>query len=257
MKLPSTLFWRRLVVLMLFLLGSSALLAQDEPIEQTPQDLSLLFKGYLNEGGADKGNYFIFSYPINAGDQIIATVLCELTADGLCPVDPALTIFSPRIDGLLERQQWYNDDNPNVGDCVDYQSSQVTFEAPVSGDYEFDIENLAPRSGPFSLEILGSTAPQTSLILSPKSLAATGATGQPDAAALAAATAPAQTFPTLTFKGVLVGAGGTWDWQRTYNVLINSGDNINTTLTCDEHNDRRSLDPYLRVTYTDSDEHLH
>lgn len=54
MKLPSTLFWRRLVVLMLFLLGSSALLAQDEPIEQTPQDLSLLFKGYLNEGARTK-----------------------------------------------------------------------------------------------------------------------------------------------------------------------------------------------------------
>ncbi len=180
-----------------------------------------------------------------------------MTADGLRPVDPALTIFTPRIAGLLERQQWYNDDSPNVGDCVDYQSSQVTFEAPVSGDYEFVIENLAPRSGPFSLEILGSTAPQTSLILSPKSLAATGATGQPDAAALAAATASAQTFPTLTYKGALTGTGSSFDWQESHYILVNNGDTISATLTCDEHNSVRGINPYLRVTYTDTDEHLH
>ena len=163
MKLRATCSWRWFCALALCLLSGSALLAQEEPAEQTPQIVTVLFKGVLNDGDDSEGNYAIFNIAINAGDQITATALCEMAANGLRPLDPALTISTPQVAGALERKQWYNDDSGAVSSCVDYHSSQISFEAPVSGDYEFVIENLAGRSGPFSLEILGSTAIQLDL----------------------------------------------------------------------------------------------
>ena len=168
MKLRTIRSWRWLCVLALCLLSSGTLLAQEELAEQPSEIAPLLFEGTLNDGNDTEGNNAVFKITVNAGDQIIATALCEMADDGLRHIDPALTVYAPQDEESLERLQWYNDDSDTVSDCVDYRSSQVTFEAPVSGDYEFLIENLASRSGPFSLEILGSTAVQIELDLAPR-----------------------------------------------------------------------------------------
>ena len=257
MKLRTVHIWRGFCALAFCLLGSSALLAQEELAEQTPEIVSLLFKGALAESNADGDSHFIFSVAINAGDQIVATVLCEMAADGLRPIDPALTVSSPQVAGSLERWQWYNDDNPTVSDCVDYHSSLISFEAPISGDYEFVIENLASRSGPFSLEIMGSTALQSGVNLGPRgeeTLVERGADKRTEVLALSAATA---SNALLSFRGTLVGTGGDLESERVYEILLNDGDTIVAKLTCDEYRNVRPLDPYLRVIYTDSDNHFH
>ena len=167
MRLRATHSWRWLCALALCLLSSSALFAQEEPAEQAPEMTPLLFEGTLNDGNDTEGNNVVFHIAINAGDQITATALCEMAADGFRLIDPALTVSAPQMDDAQERQQWYNDDTTELSACVDYHSAQVSFEAPVSGDYRFVVENLASRSGPYSLEILGSTALQTELDLAP------------------------------------------------------------------------------------------
>ena len=279
MKIHSSRIWWGFGLLTLLilssstLLGSSALLAQstgsaqDDALaqeqDQYPYDLTVLFSGSLSEESAERGNYFLFHYPVKSGDIITITVLCEAADDGLRPIDPALTVNAPLVEGSPERWQWYNDDSPEISECVEYHSSQLQFEAPISGEYEIVVENLADRGGPFSLEISGSTAPQSTLILKPKfgaTLAASGVTDAPGAMALVAgkpSSAFAQMTTTLTFKGALTGAGSSFDWQESHNILANNGDTISATLTCDEHNSVRGIDPYLRVTYTDTDEHLH
>ena len=189
MKLRVTHSWCWFCALALCLLSSGALFAQEEPAEQAPEIVPLLFEGTLNDGNDSEGNNAVFNIAINAGDQIIATALCEMAADGLRHIDPALTVYAPQAENSLERLQWYNDDSDTVSDCIDYRSSQVSFEAPVSGDYEFLIENLASRSGPFTLEILGSTAIQIEVDLAPpvvdeEVLVESGADEPPELAAL-------------------------------------------------------------------------
>ena len=242
-----------LCVLALCLLSSSTLLAQDDPVEQAPQAAPLLFEGMLNDGDDSEGNHVIFDIALNAGDQITATALCEMAADGHRLIDPALTVSAPQIDDTQERLQWYNDDNDTVTDCVDYRSSQISFEAPVSGDYEFVIENLASRSGPFSLEILGSTALQTELDLAPSAgdeelLVESGAEEPPEIVALAAdqedLAATASSTTTVTFTGTLSETGGPI-YYRYYDILANEGDNIVLKLICDEHDGGRPLDPFI------------
>ncbi len=257
MKLRATYSW--LCVLLFCFLSSSALLAQDEPADQTSQDISLLFRGTLNDNDADEGNYAIFNIALNAGDQITATALCEMAADGHRLIDPALTVSAPQADDTQERQQWYNDDNDTVSDCVDYSSSLVSFEAPVSGDYEFVIENLANRSGPFSLEILGSTVIQTELDLAPpvgdeELLVESGAEEPPEIVALAAdqedLAAIASSTNTITFTGTLGPSNGETipDWHD-YWIDLDKDDSIVAVMTCEQDYDSRPLDPKLEVLY--------
>ena len=264
MKLRATYSWLWLCVLLFCFLSSSALLAQDEPADQTSQDILLLFRGTLNDNDADEGNYAIFSIALNAGDQITAIALCEAAADGARLIDPALTVSAPQMDDAQERQQWYNDDTIELSDCVDYHSAQVSFEAPVSGDYRFVVENLASRSGPFSLEILGSTALQTELDLAPPAgdeelLVESGAEEQPAVVALAADQQDLDAIAssaTVTFTGTLGGVGGELAYERTHEILLNGGDEIVAKLICDDRGGGRFLDPALSVSYTNSDDEL-
>lgn len=146
--------WWWFCILVFCLLGSSALLAQ-----QAPDAGPLVFDGTL--GGRDSSRSEATHYVnINAGDQITANAICALNEDDLRPIDPKLYIYAPRGAGSQEREEWVDDDNTNVSACFAYRSSQIIFEAPLTGEYKFLIKNLATRSGPYRLEIIGSTASQ-------------------------------------------------------------------------------------------------
>ena len=257
MKLCATQGWRWLCILVLCLLGSSALLAQDEPADQTSQDNSLLFKGTLNSRNAEEGNTATFHVVLNAGDRITATALCEAAADGYRLIDPALTVHAPDDSGNYRLVQWYNDDSDAVANCIDYSSSHLGFEAPVSGEYRFVVENLAARSGPFSLEVLGSTAIQTQLDIAPPApdddaLVESGADEPAEAVALAAAQGV-----TLSFTGVLTGSDAAPNNERTYEIQLNSDDAVSARLVCDEYSESRPLHPKLQVDFTDSENTEH
>ena len=112
----------------------------------------LVYQGTL--GAKNSGHRDVTHYVnINAGDQITANAICAVADDGYRRIDPKLYIYAPQGS-----TSWNDDDNRNVPDCVSYRSAQIIFTAPVSGRYRFLIENLANRSGPYRLEILGSTA---------------------------------------------------------------------------------------------------
>ena len=265
MKLRTIRSWRWLCVLALCLLSSGTLLAQEELAEQPSEIAPLLFEGTLNDGNDTEGNNAVFKITVNAGDQIIATALCEMADDGLRHIDPALTVYAPQDEESLERLQWYNDDSDTVSDCVDYRSSQVTFEAPVSGDYEFLIENLASRSGPFSLEILGSTAVQIELDLAPPAgdeevLVESGADEQPELAALEApeedVEATVVVVQELLFSGLLAAKDDELRAQHSREIMLNASDEIVAELTCEEAFGSRWLDPSLSVTYTNEEDEV-
>ena len=266
MKLRATHSWCWFCALALCLLSSGALFAQEEPAEQAPEIVPLLFEGTLNDGNDSEGNNAVFNIAINAGDQIIATALCEMAADGLRHIDPALTVYAPQAEDSLERLQWYNDDSDTVSDCIDYRSSQVSFEAPVSGDYEFLIENLASRSGPFTLEILGSTAIQIGADLAPpvvdeEVLVESGADEPPELAALDAPQEDAEDgveatevgVQGLLFSGLLAAKDDESRAQRSYEIMLNAGDEIVAELTCEEAFGGRWVDPALFISYTDAE----
>ncbi len=267
MKLRVTHSCCLLCALALCLLSSGALFAQEEPAEQALEIVPLLFEGTLNDGNDSEGNNAVFNIAINAGDQIIATALCEMAADGLRHIDPALTVYAPQAEDSLERLQWYNDDSDTVSDCIDYRSSQVSFEAPVSGDYEFLIENLASRSGPFTLEILGSTAIQIGADLAPpvvdeEVLVESGADEPPELAALDAPQEDAEDgveatevgVQGLLFSGLLAAKDNESRAQRSYEIMLNAGDEIVAELTCEEAFGGRWIDPALFISYTDAED---
>ena len=181
--------------------------------------------------------------------------------------DPALTVYAPQDEESLERLQWYNDDSDTVSDCVDYRSSQVTFEAPVSGDYEFLIENLASRSGPFSLEILGSTAVQIELDLAPPAgdeeiLVESGADEEEELVALDASAdeegeesieATTVENQQLVFIGLLAAKDDELRAQHSREIMLNASDEIVAELTCEEAFGGRWIDPSLTISYSDSE----
>ena len=264
-----TPIWLWLCVLLLCFLSTGVLLAQDDLEESPAEPDPLLFAGTLNDGNATEGNNITFTIAINAGDQITATSLCEMADDGLRLIDPALTVYAPQGEDSLERLQWYNDDSDAVTDCVDYRSSQVVFEAPVTGDYEFLIENLAGRSGPFTLEILGSTAIQTQLDIAPEeldedALVEEGADEQEELVALDASTeedeenteAATVENQQLVYLGLFAAKDDVVNAMRSYEVTINAGDEVVAELTCQESFGSRWLDPNLTITFTNENDEV-
>ena len=258
LKQRTILPWLRFAVLCACLWSGGSLLAQEESVAASAATAPLLFTGTLNDGNANEGNQLSFTVAINAGDRITATALCEIASDGLRNVDPALTVYAPENEASLERLQWYNDDSDAVIDCVNYRSSRLSFEAPVSGDYEFIIENLAGRSGPFSLEIQGSSATQTRLDLFPEegmegALTDSGTRELDDSSALDADTADATgegpVLGELVFTGLLAAKEDAESASRSYEIQLNAGDEVVAELTCEEDLGSRWLDPSLTVSY--------
>ena len=248
MKIRTTYRWGWLAFMVLFTLCSSPLFAQDGAADQKSQDNTLLFKGTLNSRNAEEGNTATFHVVLNAGDRITATALCEAAADGYRLIDPALTVHAPDDSGSYGLTQWYNDDSDAVADCIDYSSSRLGFEAPVTGEYRFVVENLAARNGPFSLEVLGSTAIQTQLDIAPAE----------DGTAVVALAADEQDLTAaaqgviLSFTGVLTGSHAAPNNARTYAIQLNSDDAVSARLVCDEYSESRPLHPQLQVSFTDS-----
>ncbi|MCY4106014.1 MAG: LysM domain-containing protein [Chloroflexi bacterium] len=244
MKPRTILIW--FSVLLFSLLSSSTLLAQEDAVAQV-SSVPVLFEGTLSSRENTEGSHVTFFVTINAGDQISATALCEAAAeDGNRLIDPALTVFAPGEAGDNQRLQWYNDDEDSAIACVDYRSSFLTFEAPVSGDYEFMIENLANRDGPFSLEILGSTAIQADATPSPEPESETFLVESADEATDAIALT-STTTTTLTFSGTLAAAPNN---VATHEVDLVAGDHVVAQLVCTEHNGAYPLDPQLGASIT-------
>ena len=253
--------WLGCAALVFCLLSQSVILAQEESVAASVATAPLLFTGILNDGNASEGNQLSFTVTINAGDRITATALCEIANDGLRNVDPALTVYAPESEDSLERLQWYNDDSDAVIDCVNYRSSRLSFEAPVTGDYEFIIENLAGRSGPFSLEIQGSSAIQTRLDLAPEggvegALTDSSTSEFDDSTALDAERSDAtgagdgSVVEELVFSGLLAAKEDAESASRSYEIHLNAGDEVVAELTCEEDFGSRWLDPSLTVAYT-------
>lgn len=266
-----------LCLLWLFCLSGGAIFAQEEAVAQADGSEPLLFEGVLENGSdSDTGNHTItYHVAFNAGDRVTITALCEMAADGLRALDPALTVFAPEIEGQAERQQWYNDDSDEVTDCVEYRSSRVSFEAPFSGDYQIIIENLAAdRAGPFSLSVAGSTAEQ---ILAPAGgdestlVDADGgdevALEVEDGGEVVAVSDEAigddessvlkeievEIPESLTYSGILAAKDDPARAAATYEITLNAGDEISAELTCVENYEARTVDPMLTISYTDAD----
>ena len=239
-----------LSVLLLCFLSAGALFAQDELEESAAEPDPLLFTGTLNDGNDTEGNRLTFTITINAGDRITATALCEMSEDGIRLIDPALTVYAPQGEDSLERLQWYNDDSDAVIDCADYRSSRITFEAPVSGDYEFLIENLAGRSGPFSLEVLGSTAIQTQLDIAPEEPGELVALDTPTEEGGEGIEATNLENQQLVYLGLLAAKDDAARARRSYEIAINAGDEVVADLTCQETFGNRWLDPSLTISFT-------
>ena len=244
-RITQVVLW--LCILLLCSFSAGALFAQDELEETAAEPDPLLFTGTLNDGNDSEGNRMAFTITINAGDRITATALCEMSEDGIRLIDPALTVYAPQGEDSLERLQWYNDDSDAVIDCADYRSSQITFEAPVSGDYEFLIENLAGRSGPFSLEVLGSTAMQTQLDVAPEEPGELVALDTEGGENIEATTIEDQQ---LVYLGLLAAKDDALRAARSYEITINAGDEVVADLTCQETFGNRWLDPSLTISFT-------
>ena len=259
-----TFFKRNWVVLVgvltLCLFGVGGALAQ-ETIALGEEDQGLFFEGLLSDGNDSEGNQMIFEIAINEGDEIIATALCETDAEGLRPIDTTLSINAPQTDGSLEGLAWYNDDSDTVIECAAYRSSQISFIAPVSGVYEFVVENVSVRSGPFSLTVLGSTAEQLAM--------ASGGEAVADAEQLSDDTEqgvlsvveeePEDTggnlneIVPLSFYGQLASKNDPTAASEIHEVLLQEGDQVTADLICEDETGAQGIDPALSVYYVDDE----
>lgn len=117
--------------------------------------LDLSFTGTIASGA----QYDLYVIPLLAGEGVTATLVCDF--DGVSrPLDPVLSVFFPGSDSsdtvyadVYNDDGFGSDDDPNGVDCDAFDSSRVTFTAPVSGDYTFRADGFGSSTGPYILSV--------------------------------------------------------------------------------------------------------
>lgn len=117
--------------------------------------LDLSFSGSIASGA----QYDLYVVPLVAGESVTATLICDF--DGVSrPLDPVLSAYFPGTDSSNTIfAEAYNDDgfglddDPNGVDCDAFDSSRLSFIAPVAGDYTFRADGFGSSTGPYTLQI--------------------------------------------------------------------------------------------------------
>lgn len=117
--------------------------------------LDLSFSGNIASGA----QYDLHVVSLLAGENVTATLVCNF--DGVSrPLDPVLSVFFPGSDtsdtifaDVYNDDGFGSDDDPNGVDCDAFDSSRLSFSAPVTGDYTFRADGFGSSTGPYTLEI--------------------------------------------------------------------------------------------------------
>lgn len=104
--------------------------------------------------------YDLYTVDLIAGEQVTATLVCDEIAPGNRPLDPVLSAYFPGSDpSNTSNANVYNDDgfgaddDPSGVNCNAFQSSRITFGAPVTGTYTFRADGFGSATGPYTLRI--------------------------------------------------------------------------------------------------------
>ncbi|MBX3024192.1 hypothetical protein KF840_04700 [bacterium] len=105
--------------------------------------------------------YDLYTVPLQAGQVITATLVCDEIAPGDRPLDPVLSVFFPGGDpSSIASADLYNDDgfgqdDANNGvECNSFDSSRIRFLVPQTGNYVFRADGFGSATGPYTLDIL-------------------------------------------------------------------------------------------------------
>ncbi len=131
--------------------------------------LGIILIGAVSVSAADFGfsgdilsgaQYDLYTINLIAGENVVATLVCNEIAPGDRPLDPVLSVYFPGVDpSNTSFANFYNDDgfglddDPNGVNCNAFQSSRVQFTAPVTGTYTFRADGFGSATGPYSLVI--------------------------------------------------------------------------------------------------------
>jgi hypothetical protein len=100
--------------------------------------------------GAQFDTYVI---PVQAGDFINATLVCDEVAPGDRPLDPVLSLFLPGVPATdVQNSAAYSDDQGNQA-CNAFRSSLILFRAQIAGQYTFRADGFGSAIGPYTLTI--------------------------------------------------------------------------------------------------------
>lgn len=113
------------------------------------------FYGNITSGA----QYDLHTVSLLAGEQVTATLVCDF--DGVSrPLDPVLSAYFPGSDSsdtifadAYNDDGFGSDDDPNGVDCDAFDSSRLSFVAPVSGVYTFRADGFGSATGPYILSI--------------------------------------------------------------------------------------------------------
>ena len=117
-----------------------------------------VYRGTISTGA----QYDLYNIPLLAGQGVIGRLVCEELSPAQRPLDPVLSVYFPGVDpsdtvnaSIYNDDGFGGDDNPAEGvDCNAFDSSQVIFTAPVTGNYIFRADGFGSATGPYSLTIL-------------------------------------------------------------------------------------------------------
>jgi hypothetical protein len=120
-----------------------------------------VFSGNIASGP----QFDLHTIPLEAGSQIIATLVCDEIAPGDRPLDPVLSVYFPGSDpsdvinaDVFNDDGFGQDDFPEGVDCNAFDSSRVSFTAPVNGTYTFRADGFGSSTGPYTLTVIGGSA---------------------------------------------------------------------------------------------------
>ena len=117
-----------------------------------------VYRGTITTGP----QFDLYNIPLLAGQGVIGRLICEELSPASRPLDPVLSVFFPGSDpsdvanaDVFNDDGFGSDDNPAEGiDCNAFDSSQVIFTAPVTGNYVLRADGFGSATGPYSLTIL-------------------------------------------------------------------------------------------------------
>ncbi|MBK8026422.1 MAG: hypothetical protein IPK19_34800 [Chloroflexi bacterium] len=104
--------------------------------------------------------YDLYTVNLVAGENVVATLVCDELVPGSRPLDPVLSAYFPGVDpsdtinaNLYNDDGFGLDDDPNGVDCDAFDSSRIFFSAPVTGAYTFRADGFGSSTGPYTLTI--------------------------------------------------------------------------------------------------------
>ncbi len=133
------------------LLGAALIVAQ------SALALTASYSGNIASGA----QYDLYTVDLVEGEQASATLVCDEIAPNDRPLDPVLSVYFPGVDpsdlinaNVYNDDGFGNDDSPDGVDCNAFDSSFLSFTAPVTGTYTFRADGFGNQTGPYTLTIV-------------------------------------------------------------------------------------------------------